>query len=302
MRAFSDILTEPTLKLISTNPTLAVNSATGHKPPRAQNAYAAAIAVLLSHVVPLLAQDETPASSPPQIEQRQLDALTPAIQRECEKYKIWGLAIAVARAGHILYEHGFGFKDAAKLKPIDPETHFEIGSVTKQFTAAAILQLKEQGKLSLDDTLAKYLPGFPHSSEISIRQLLNQTSGLADYFSVSGFDAHDLGGFEKIVSLIDKEPLKFMPGQSFDYSNTNYIALGRVVEVVSGESYRQYIQRHLFDPAGMSQSVTIAEENSVENMAKGFVSNPRRCSANGTSSALNFRPFSQSQPFQSRQG
>ena len=86
--------------------------------------------------------------------------------------------------------------------------------------------------------------------------------------SVSG----SLGGFEKIVSLIEKEPLKFVPGESFAYSNTNYIALGRVVEVVSGESYRRYIQRHLFDPAGMSQSTTIAEENAVENMAIGFAS------------------------------
>ena len=111
--------------------------------------------------------------------------MTAAIQRECEKQKIWGLAIAVARDGHILYEGGFGFKDAEKLKPIDPETHFEIGSITKQFTAAAILQLKEQGKLSLDDTLAKYVPNFPHGSEISIRQLLNRVrndfSGSSSY-------------------------------------------------------------------------------------------------------------------------
>jgi CubicO group peptidase (beta-lactamase class C family) len=113
---------------------------------------------------------------------------------------------------------------------------------------------------------------------VSIRQLLNQTSGLADYFAVKGFDEHELGGFEKIVSLIEKEPLKFVPGESFAYSNTNYIALGRVVEVVSGESYRRYIQRHLFDPAGMSQSATIAEENAVENMAVGFASDPTaRC-------------------------
>jgi len=232
------------------------------------------MAVLLGLIVPLLALDETVAPSPPQIEQKQLDALTPAIRRECEQQKIWGLAIAVARAGHILYEHGFGFKDADKLQPIDPETHFEIGSITKQFTAAAILQLKEQGKLSLDDALAKYVPGFPHSSEISIRQLLNQSSGLTEYASEQGFDEHQPGGFEKIVALIEKEPLKFVPGESWAYSNTNYIALGRVIEVVSGESYRQYIQHHLFDPAGMSESATIDEENSVKNMAIGFASEP----------------------------
>jgi CubicO group peptidase (beta-lactamase class C family) len=162
------------------------NHPTGSKQARRQGAYAILIVGLLSLLGSLLAQDQTPAPSPPQIEKKQLDALTPAIQRKFEELKIWGLAIAVGRAGHILYEHGFGFKDADKLKPIDPETHFEIGSITKQFTAAAILQLKEQGKLSLDDGLAKYVPTFPHGSDISIRQLLNQTSGLADYFCDKG--------------------------------------------------------------------------------------------------------------------
>lgn len=262
------------IKTISIDPKSPSNHPVGSKPVRRQGAYAIFIVGLLSPLGPLLAQDQTPAPAPPQIEKKQLDALTPAIQRKFEELKIWGLAIAVGRAGHILYEHGFGFRDADKLKPIDPETHFEIGSITKQFTAAAILQLKEQGKLSLDDALAKYVPTFPHGSEISIRQLLNQTSGLVDYFAVRGFDEHELGGFEKIVNLIEKEPLKFVPGESFAYSNTNYIALGRVVEVVSGESYRRYIQRHLFDPAGMSQSTTIAEENAVENMAVGFANDP----------------------------
>jgi CubicO group peptidase (beta-lactamase class C family) len=254
----------------------AASSCSEIKQPRRQDAYAIVAAGLLSLIAPSLAQDQPSAPSPPQIEKKQLDAVTPAIQRKCEELKIWGLAIAVGRSGHILYEHGFGFQDADKLKPIDPETHFEIGSITKQFTAAAILQLKGQGKLSLDDTLATYLPTFPHGTEISIRQLLNQTSGLADYFSVKGFDKHELGGFEKIVSLIEKEPLEFVPGESFVYSNTNYIALGRIVEVVSGESYRQYIQHHLFDPAGMSQSTTMVEEDSVKNMASGFASDPKK--------------------------
>ena len=246
------------------------------KQPRRLDACSIFLACILGLIAPLLAQDQPSAPAPPQIEKKQLDALTPAIQRKFDELKIWGLALAVGRRGHILYDHGFGFQDADKLKPIDSETHFEIGSITKQFTAAAILQLKEQGKLSLDDTLATYLPAFPHGTEISIRQLLNHTSGLADYFWVKGFDKHELGGCEKIVSLIGKEPLEFVPGESFAYSNTNYIALGRVVEVVSGESYRQYIQHHLFDPAGMSQSTTMVEEYSVKDMAHGFASDPQQ--------------------------
>jgi CubicO group peptidase (beta-lactamase class C family) len=120
------------------------------KQPRRQDACAIVLASLLGLIAPLFAQDQPSAPSPPQIEKKQLDALTPAIQRKFDELKIWGLAIAVGRRGHILYNHGFGFQDADKLKPISSETHFEIGSITKQFTAAAILQLKEQGKLSLD--------------------------------------------------------------------------------------------------------------------------------------------------------
>ena len=183
-----------------------------------------------------------------------------------------GGAVAVVRNGQVIYAKGFGVRNIGSDVPTDMNTRFEIGSVTKQFTAAAILQLKEQGKLSLDDSLAKYVPVFPHAHEVTLRQLLNQVTGLPNYTDVDHFIsiAKHPGSFEKIEGLIAAQPLHFKPGTKWEYSNTNYIALGRVIEIVSGESYSEYIRRHLFAPADMTHSSTLAGEASVSDFATPY--------------------------------
>ena len=183
-----------------------------------------------------------------------------------------GGAVAIVRDGTIVYEKAFGQRNIAAGEPVDTDTQFEIGSVTKQFTAAAILQLKEQGKLRLDDPLAKYVPLFPHAREITLRQLLNQVTGLPNYTDVNHFIsiAKEPGSFEKIEGLIAGEPLHFRPGTKWEYSNTNYVALGRVIEVISHQSYAAYIGTHIFQPLGMTHSAMIADEPALTNFATPY--------------------------------
>ena len=183
-----------------------------------------------------------------------------------------GATIAVAEQGHIIYSHAYGLRDREHRLPATVDTYYEIGSITKQFTAAAILQLQEAGKLHLDDKLAVYLPHAPHASEVTLRQLLSHTSGEPEY--LDAVDAAKAIGkpasFDQIMSYIAGKPLDFEPGSHWSYSNTGYILAGRVIEVVSHETYEQYVQTHLLDRAGMKHTFTVADEARLPNMAVGY--------------------------------
>ena len=180
--------------------------------------------------------------------------------------------IAIVQDGTVVYARGYGERDLNPKLPADAQTHYEIGSITKQFTAAAILQLKEAGKVRLDAPVATYLPNVPHAKEITVRELLTHTSGLPDYISVR--NAETLAGtpitFDQLIARVAKEPLQFAPGAGWAYSSTNYLVLGRIVEVASGESWEHYVQQHLFVPAGMTETSTIAQEPQLSDMARGY--------------------------------
>jgi CubicO group peptidase (beta-lactamase class C family) len=199
--------------------------------------------------------------------------ITEAVDRELQELPSTGAAVGVARNGRIVYVKAFGFRNVAARQKVDAQTAFEIGSVTKQFTAAAILQLAEAGRLSLDDTLAKYVPSFPHADELTLRRLLNQVSGLPDYTHSKDFvtkvsSATD-GSLEKVAHLV-AGPLDFAPGTRWEYSNTNYYVLGQVVALVSGQSYEEYVRRHLFGAAGMKHSAFIDDESKLGDVATGY--------------------------------
>ncbi len=184
-----------------------------------------------------------------------------------------GASIAIVQGGAIVYTRGYGLRDVANALPADADTRYEIGSITKQFTAAAILQLKEAGKIDLDATVATYLPPVAHAKEITIRQLLTHTSGLDDYVSDPNFEtlAATPATFDQVMSRISERPLDFTPGARFGYSSTNYLILGRIVELVSRQSWEAYVQQHLFAPAGMTDSATMAQEPQLAGMARGYV-------------------------------
>lgn len=187
--------------------------------------------------------------------------------------KIPGISIAIARDGTVIYSHGYGYANLTRQTPATTQTHYEIGSITKQFTATAILQLKETGKLSLDDTLHRWIPEYARAKSVTIRELLGQTTGIPNYTEANHFmkiASTRQASFPAMLALIDKKPLEFKPGSKFSYSNTNYILLGEIVERASGVSWEDYIRMHIFSPAGMTQSGFISDEARLQPMATGY--------------------------------
>jgi CubicO group peptidase (beta-lactamase class C family) len=198
--------------------------------------------------------------------------VTVATQRLIDAEHGAGAAVGIVHDGQLIYVKTFGDRNIAGAKPVDAQTRFEIGSVTKQFTAAAILQLQEQGKLSIDDRLMKYLPSFPHANELTLRQLLNQISGLPNYTSMPDImntmaTAPDAEG--KITAYV-AGPLHFTPGTKWEYSNTNYWVLGQVVATVSGMTWEDYVRANLFARAGMSHSGFISDEPAFDDFATPY--------------------------------
>jgi D-alanyl-D-alanine carboxypeptidase len=184
------------------------------------------------------------------------------------------IVAAVSRDGATVYSHAYGYASLTPRVPATVDTHYEIGSITKQFTATAILQLKEAGKLSLDDTLARWIPEYRRAAKVTVRELLQQTTGIPNFTAVKNFvkiASTRAPSFAAILALISNKPLEFTPGSRFEYSNTNYILLGEIVERASGESWESYVRQHLFAPAGMTHSGFIDDEPRLQPMASGYV-------------------------------
>ena len=183
-------------------------------------------------------------------------------------------SVLIARDGHLLLCKGYGRADAARGLADTPETKFLVGSVTKQFTSMAILQLYEQGRLDIHDSLSKYLTGFTRGKDITLIQLLTQTSGIADYMndapSILASIPYKSLSEQSIVDQVKTRPLKFEPGTNYSYSNTNYLILGMIVAKVSGTSYGRYLTDSILKPLGMENTGVFDLENPPENMASGY--------------------------------
>ena len=208
----------------------------------------------------------TPASPPP-------STLGQLVNETLKGSNIPGAQVVVVDRGKIVLNQAYGVRDMETQVPVDTHTRFEIGSITKQFTAAAILQLKEQGKLALSDPLGKYVPEYPHGKNITIEQLLWQVSGVPNYTEVPHFEKiaeGQPGDFSAALDLIKDKPLDFTPGTKWAYSNTNYLLLGRVVAVASGMPWETYVRTHIFDPANMTESAFATDEPHISDMATGY--------------------------------
>lgn len=166
-----------------------------------------------------------------------------------------GMTVSIAKNGKILYAQGYGYADLVACTPAQADTEYAIGSVTKQFTAAAILQLQQAGSINIDNPIGNYLSGYTFDPHITLRMLLNQTSGLADY---TGFPAPPgaLDGLPEatVLTAIAQHPILFPPGSAYSYSNSNYYILGSIIEAVSTLSYADYLVTHVFQPAGLTQT------------------------------------------------
>src|SRR5262245_19463864 len=165
-------------------------------------------------------------------------------------------AVLVAHGGRVLFKKGYGMASYEHAAPNTSRTPFRIGSQTKTFTAIAILQLQEQGKLNVHDPLANYLPGYPRGEAITIHQLLTNTSGIPDYITAEGFSRtmsrpHTV---DELIASFKDRPLLFNPGERFGYSNSGWVLLGALIERLAGKPYGDYVREHIFAPAGMERS------------------------------------------------
>jgi CubicO group peptidase (beta-lactamase class C family) len=184
-----------------------------------------------------------------------------------------GMSIGVVRGRDTIVLRGYGKADLELDVPTPDRAVYEIGSVTKQFTAAAILQLAEQHKLSLDDEITKYFPTYPvHGYHLTVRRLLDHTSGIRGYTEIPAFGkimARSLPR-DSVVAMFSATPFDFAPGEAMAYSNSAYFLLGLIVEKVSGQSYERYLQEHLFEPAGMRDSRYCSTSAVVPRRAHGY--------------------------------
>jgi len=182
-------------------------------------------------------------------------------------------SVAVVKEGAIVYSRAYG---DARLEPktaAKPEMRYSIGSISKQFTAASVLLLQEEGKLSLDDTVGKYLPNLTRANEVTIRELLSHTSGYQDYWPqdyVPPFMRQAITS-DKILDLWARKPLDFDPGTRWQYSNTNYVIAGVIVEKVSGLPLLQFLQTRVFTPLGMNSVANIDQEKLGDTDATGYM-------------------------------
>ncbi|HEX3653833.1 MAG TPA: serine hydrolase domain-containing protein [Rhizomicrobium sp.] len=196
------------------------------------------------------------------------------VNEAMHRFRVPGAAVMVIRDGRVTYARAFGFRDLQHRLPVRTDTLFEIGSITKQFTAACIMQLQEKRKLQVDRPLSDYLPDAPHAREVTLRQLLTHTSGLHDYLDgppveVSRLAARPIA-YRDLIARVGKLPLDFTPGSKWSYSNTGYLLLGKVIEKVSGESYRDYLENHILRPLHMTDTYTTADEDRLPRMAIGY--------------------------------
>ena len=187
-------------------------------------------------------------------------------------------AILIAHRGRIVLDQAWGMANTARRIPNTPDTQFCIGSMNKMFTAVAILQLVEQGKLALDKPIATYWPDYPNhalATQVTIRELLNHTGGTGDIFTQE-YEAHRLETrtLADYVKLFGSRPVAFVPGTRFEYSNYGFILLGRIIEIVSGEPYQSYVRDHVYIPAGMHHTDSRPESDHVEDRAIGYTHGP----------------------------
>jgi len=172
------------------------------------------------------------------------------------QYKFNG-TVFIAKDNQVLFQKGYGFRDVDKKINHDVNSIFQIGSVTKQFTSAIILQLQQEKKLSVQDKISKYFPGFPRCNDITIHHLLSHTSGIYNYTTNSDFMMNKVAiphTQEQMIALFKDKPLNFEPGTKYDYSNSGYMLLGYIIEKVTKKPYEQVVRERILKPLQMNNS------------------------------------------------
>jgi len=174
-------------------------------------------------------------------------------QAALQQQGIPGMTVALAKKGSLLYVQGYGLSDLTTHQTPQPNTIFEIGSITKQFTAVLIMKLQEQGRLHVDDALTTYLPEFHFPANITLRMMLTHTSGLADFTNFPQLGDWVKHGVSEatVLTAVSQAPLVFQPGTQYSYSNSNFFALGTIIERLTGQSYAASLAQSIFQPLGL---------------------------------------------------
>lgn len=193
-----------------------------------------------------------------------------------EENEAFSGTVLLAKGDEILLSKGYGKAVIEYDIPNTPDTRFRIGSITKQFTAVAVLQLVEQGKLDLEGKLTDYLPGYPAKPQgelVTIHHLLNHTSGIPSYTGMEEI-MRQRGSLEEapedFIKRFWEKELEFEPGTKFSYNNSGYYLLGMIIEKVSGMPYAEYVQAHIFEPLGMKNSGYEHYRSVIPKMARGY--------------------------------
>lgn len=187
-----------------------------------------------------------------------------------------GLAVSIEQSGKHVFKGALGVADISTREPLKVDNTFQIGSISKQFTAAAILQLAENKKLSLKNTLGDFITDIPTEyASLTIESVLSHTSGLPNYNSDTGIRQRwdTYAPIDEVINAVSKMPVLAKSGVDYAYSNTGYILLGKVIEVASGLTYSEYLQRNIFYPLGMKNSFVVTKGVSSKQIVKGYTSN-----------------------------
>jgi len=228
------------------------------------------IALLVAQIV--LGQGKQVSSIDNSASTKNIEAGIDAIFNEAYPSNLPGATVLIAKGDKIIYRKAFGMADLESNVQMKPENVMQLASITKQFTSVAILILKEQGKLSLQDPLSKFIADYPRGNEITLHHLLNHTSGVKDYTRIPELRAKtglDMSP-EEIISYVKDLPLEFNPNEKQEYSNSGYVLLGYIIEKLSGMSYGDFIHKNIFDKLDMKNSHYADIYKIIPNRASGY--------------------------------
>lgn len=222
-------------------------------------------------LAPAATSAQRPAAPPAVVVRAQVDSLARAFVATAGAP---GISVQVVRGRDTLVSAGYGMADLENRVPAAPSTVYRIGSITKQFTASAVMRLVEQGKLSLDDSIGALLPNLPEKWRgVTIRQLLNHTSGIPSYTNIGPAWIRRWGEDmppDTLVALTARDSVWFAPGAQWRYDNSGYVVLGMLVERLTGESYASYIETNLVRPLGLQHTVYCDERRIIPGRARGY--------------------------------
>ncbi|MDF2686524.1 MAG: pbpE [Clostridia bacterium] len=222
--------------------------------------------------IPELEDEELIGENPELKDKALIDEILELLDQNAKNYD-FNASILIAKDGKVLLSKSFGFADYNYSNQIknEPDTIFNIGSITKQFTAAAILLLQERGLLGTEDTIDKYITDYPDGNSIKIYNLITHTSGIKEYLPYIEEDKWDEPHtIENLIGLFKDKGLDFKPGEKYSYCSSNYILLGYIIEKTSGMKYEEFLSKNIFQPLDMNRTGFGLTEDSFDKIAKGY--------------------------------